>query len=563
MTRWSVAISLVLVLLGSFACAGSGPQEPAYRSPTTESGRTLLAALDRVWERTVERSAFFAGRFGRPLETLPQRTFAATRAEADFAKEVLASLEDVDEAELTHREKLALWTLQWRLEQAAEAVSHHWMGFDLTPYASELPLFHAAYATARLETEEDRERYLRLISEYARWLTQVVNRLRSQARREIVMPRAEVELIRPILETYRGADGSSPLAVSTDRLSALSPEDAEAFVASVDQAISVEVTPAWDLLLTYMDDRYSKKARRPVGLWQYPGGEAFYRWSVRTFTTLDVTPEEVHEAGLLEIGRIVRGMRRVRADLGFSGDHRAFAEMARKRPSFRPKDAEEMEQRLLAHVALIEEKVPQLFHGGPRAPYGVARLAPELERGLTYGRYHPPSASEPRGIYYFNGKDASRRSLLTSRSLMLHELVPGHHFQVASAYENPELHPYVRETMDSAYTEGWAEYAASLGEEVGLYDEIWQRYGRLASEAFLASRLVVDTGMNHLRWSRREAIAYMSNWTLEDRGQLETETLRYSVDIPGQALSYKMGSLTFLRLREKAKRELGDAFRHP
>ena len=179
---------------------------------------------------------------------------------------------------------------------------------------------------------------------------------------------------------------------------------------------------------------------------------------------------------------------------------------------------------------------------------------------MTYGFYQAPTASDPRGYYYYNGSSLADRSLLSAAALVYHELIPGHHFQRSLQNENPDLPSFRREAAWTAYTEGWGEYASSLAGEMGMYEDPYDRAGRLSMDAFLSARLVVDTGMNALGWSRARAIAYMKENTLESDTQIATETLRYSCDVPGQALAYKMASAKIRDLRARAERALGPSF---
>jgi uncharacterized protein (DUF885 family) len=190
----------------------------------------------------------------------------------------------------------------------------------------------------------------------------------------------------------------------------------------------------------------------------------------------------------------------------------------------------------------------------------VKRLEAEREPGMTFGTYEPPSAAEPRGLYYFNGSKLEDRSLLTAGPLIYHELVPGHHFQIALASENTSLPPFRRELWDTAYVEGWGEYSSAVAEEMGMYADPYDLYGRLSMDMFLSVRLVVDTGMNAFGWPRVKAVQYMREHLMESDTQIASESLRYSADIPGQALAYKMGSRGFWELRKRAETALGQRF---
>jgi len=214
----------------------------------------------------------------------------------------------------------------------------------------------------------------------------------------------------------------------------------------------------------------------------------------------------------------------------------------------------------MAAIRRIEPKVGAFFHKMPKAPYGVLRLDPALEPSMTYGYYQLPSAAEPRGLYRFNGYKPEQRSTLMAEATIYHELIPGHHFQLALRAENTALTGFRRTAMYTAFTEGWAEYASDLAGEMGMYDDPYARAGRLAMDLFLSSRLVVDTGMNALGWSRDRALAFMRDNTFETELQIGTETLRYSADMPGQALAYKTGAMKIHELRDRTAKAQGSAF---
>jgi uncharacterized protein (DUF885 family) len=254
-------------------------------------------------------------------------------------------------------------------------------------------------------------------------------------------------------------------------------------------------------------------------------------------------------------------MAKARADMGFSGTEAEFHAQLKQDPRVVPTDPAQVEALFLRHMAALEPLISRWFSVLPKAPYGVARLDAQLEAGMTYGYYEPPTAAEPMGRYRWNGANLESKSMLTYATLIFHELAPGHHFHLARQAENTALPDVRRESSDiGAFNEGWAEYAAGLGWEMGLYDEPLDRYGRLVHERFTAQRLVVDTGMNLLGWSLEEGAAYMRANTTESDGQIASEVLRYSTDIPGQALAYRAGFVELQRIRAKAEGALGSRF---
>jgi uncharacterized protein (DUF885 family) len=409
-----------------------------------------------------------------------------------------------------------------------------------------------------LRTPADADRYASLLAEYPRLVGQMRTRLTAQAERGIRLPKDEVPLVKAYLEGALAAGPASPFAVADARLSALAADEASSFRSVLAKHTSEAQAALRELLAEI--ETLARSAPDSVGLSQYPGGGAAYEWLVKAHTTLDVTPQDVHRIGVEEVARIETRMADVRRKLGFSSTAAAFRESVRKDPRFRAKTADEVGERLMAYDARIQPKVDAYFLRRPKAAGGVKRLDAEREPALTFGIYEPPSPTEPRGLYRFNGSKLEERSLLTAAALIYHELVPGHHFQISLASENEGIPPFRRELLDTAYTEGWGDYASALGEEMGLYADPYDLYGRLSMDMFLTVRLVVDTGMNALGWPRARAVTFMREHLMESDTQIETESLRYSVDIPGQALAYKMGSRGLWDLRKKAEQALGPRF---
>jgi len=384
--------------------------------------------------------------------------------------------------------------------------------------------------------------------------------LEGQAARGTRIAADELDLVVPFLRSLAGDADTSPYGVKAERLAALPAAEVNAFRDQLAQTLEAEVNPPLRALAEWLDGDYRQKAPHAVGLAQYEGGRDFYDWLVRWHTTLDVSPEQVHRIGLDRVASIESEMKAVRDRLGFTGTKAEFKQRLRSDPRFFPMTPEEIGERLMSHVRRIEPRVDEFFLRKPRAPYGVKRLEPSLEPSQTFGYYQVPTAAEPTGFYRFNGSSLADRSLLNSAALIYHELVPGHHFQICLASENDAIPAFRRETFDTAYTEGWGEYASALAGEMGMYADPYDLYGRLSMEMFVTVRLVVDTGMNALGWSRAKAVEFMRDNLMETDTQIQTESLRYSADIPGQALAYKMGALKIRELREKARAALGDRF---
>ncbi len=499
-------------------------------------------------------------KLGLPIETLPDVTLGGEERNAKEASGLLARLAPVKRPELNHEESLSLDVLTRQLTLRIDGPKGFYYRFQVTPYLSPLGGVGQIFAALPLGTPADRERYLARLGEVPALAGNIVTNLEAQAAKGIRVPKPELDQVDRFLKAFAATGEDSPLRPKGPRLGPLAQPERAKFLGAVDTLVETRVAPAVARLAAAVSGDYRTKAPAEVGLKQYPGGLEAYRDLVEFHTTMDVTPEQVHEIGLKNVARIAGEMAKIREELGFKGTQAEFKESLRTNPRLFPKKPEEIGDRLMSYVTRIEPEVDKFFGRRPKAPYGVKRLDPQLEPGQTFGYYQIPTATDPHGYYNYNGSNLADRSLLNAGALIYHELIPGHHFQINLAFENLAIPEFRRESFDTAFTEGWGDYAASLAGEMGMYEDPYDRYGRLGMEMFVSIRLVVDTGMNALGWSRDRAIAYMKENAMETDTQIMSETLRYSCDLPGQALAYKMGAMRILELREKARTALGPKF---
>jgi uncharacterized protein (DUF885 family) len=506
----------------------------------------VRALADKVFAYRIEESWYLQLRRGLPVERMRVESDESLAKDARFAEQVLAELrsaEPVDEDD-----RLTAGHLEFLLTGQVEAAKTPLLGFTATPYQSFFvgmslqqlfPAFSGPDAT-----------YVSLVADFRDQVRELAARLRRQREAGILVPRPALAGLRESLARTRGAAGallpaSAPTGVR---------EQVEGLVAS-------EVLPAYDDLLALVGEDYERDAPTTVGMAQYPGGEAAYRRLVRESTASSMTPEQAHQLGLEQVAELADKMAKARADMGFSGTEEEFHAQLATDPRVHASSPDEVEALFLRHMAALEPLISQYFSVLPKAPYGVARLALEAEAGMTYGYYEAPTSAEPTGRYRWNGANLETKSLLTYATLIFHELAPGHHFHIARQAENEALPDLRREATDiGAFNEGWAEYAAGLGWEMGLYDDPLDGYGRLVHERFTAQRLVVDTGLNLLGWSLEEAAAYMRANTTESEGQVASEVVRYSTDLPAQALAYRAGFVELNRLRSRTEAALGARF---
>ncbi|MGN6058415.1 MAG: DUF885 domain-containing protein [Sphingomicrobium sp.] len=326
------------------------------------------------------------------------------------------------------------------------------------------------------------------------------------------------------------------------------------------QSISGVIYPALTRMRDFLQNEYLGHAREGVGEMYMKGGDALYRYQVQSTTTTSMTPEEIHALGLSEVARITKDFEKVRQEVGFKGDLHAFFDYMRTSPKFAPKSREQIEQDYARIKKAVEAKVPQYFSLVPKTPLVIRPYPPYREKFEAGGSYDSgtPDGSRP-GTFYFNAYDLPSRFTWEETTLFLHEGEPGHHFQISLAQENTKLPAFMRFGGNTAYVEGWALYAETLGYPMGFYKDPYQRFGTLNDEMLRAMRLVVDTGIHTKGWTRDQAIKYMLDNSGESKTDATAEVERY-IAIPSQATAYKVGALTIQRLRDKAMAALGPKF---
>lgn len=325
-------------------------------------------------------------------------------------------------------------------------------------------------------------------------------------------------------------------------------------------ATTEAVYPAYRALRAFLANEYLPVARASVGLDALPGGAMLYRALLRHHTTLACDPAQVHALGLAEVARIQAEMDKVKRQLGFAGPLRAFFDAIRLDPRYHPRKPEDLAQGYRHVAQVVAAQAPRFFITIPRTPLLIMPHPAYRARFEAGGSYSPGSADGTRpGVFYFNTFDLKSRFLTGITTLYLHEGAPGHHFQISLAQENASLPDFQRFGGNTAYVEGWALYAETLGYPMGLYDDPMQHWGTLDDEMLRAMRLVVDTGLHSQGWSRQQALDYMLANSGMGRSDAQAEVDRYIAD-PGQAVAYKIGALTIQHLRAEAETRLGARF---
>ena len=308
-----------------------------------------------------------------------------------------------------------------------------------------------------------------------------------------------------------------------------------------------------------MEEEYLPASRADIGASGLPRGPEFYRHRIHTFTSLDLTAEQVHQTGLSEVARIRAEMQGLIRSVGFEGDVRAFIEFLRNDPRFYVETPDALLKETSYVLKRMDGELPRLFNTLPRTPYGIRPIPEASAPGNTAAYYFPASGDgRTAGFYYVNTYDLKSRPLYEIEALSLHEAVPGHHLQIALQQEL-DIPAFRRFLGFTEFVEGWALYSERLGLEVGFYQDPYSNFGRLSYEMWRACRLVVDTGMHALGWSRQQAVDFMAENTSSTLLNIANEVDRY-IAWPGQALAYKIGELKIRELRARAEERLGTRF---
>lgn len=521
----------------------------------------LLDLSERFLALAESNDDFLRNGLGAIERSLPDRSYSGVQQVAVEAGALLSELMAIPRQQLSDNDRLTAALLQRDLKLLIDAPKHHWLFFDVTPYnggyvvnAELVP----ALNKIDLSAPGGVDHYLSLFVDSGRFINELASKLQAQQQRGILLPKAAIPAIRTI---YSGLGDNlvTLMEFAPSRLAGMSADEVQRLKQETAKALQQVLNPALDRLLDTLDEDYMAQAPEAAGLYQYPGGEAYYQYLIERETSLDLTADQIHQMGLQAMADIHQQMQVIRQQLGFTGTAAEFHQQLRADKQFYASSPEELEQRYQGYIDRIEPRLGDYFARQPQAPYAVKRASPMAEVSMTAGYYRGGAPGEP-AYYYYNGANLDSHSLLSAGSLIYHELVPGHHLHLSLVKENQALSVYRRNARVNAFTEGWANYASHLAQEMGMFDNPYDHYGWLLTNAFVSARLVVDTGLNHKGWSLDKASQYMLENTFSSAGQVATEVLRYSTDIQAQALSYKLGYDKILALRQAAKEALGERF---
>lgn len=554
-----------LLAIGSFLLLSSCAVAPRAEPPRREAAAALHRLFAEEWERFLADHPVMASlrgdrRFDDRWGELSLEAFAA-RAAAD--RRALERLRSIPKEGLSERDRISAELFAWMLEDRLAA---HRFGAYLIPLNQRggLQTLDTLADSLPFADERDYRAWIARLETFDRLTEQTIALMREGMRRGVLPPRVVMQRIPAQLEAQLVADPrQSRFFRPFERIPSGIPADrAEALRAEGARAIAEVVLPALARFRDFFVREYLPACRESIAIRDIPDGEAYYRHLVRRYTTTDLSPEQVHAIGLAEVERILREMERVRAQVGFAGDLRAFIEHLRNDSRFYYRDPDELFRSYLAISKRIDGRLLEVFRPEslPRTPYGLKPIPEHVAPDTTTAYYMPPSADGRRpGYYYVNLYRPETRPKYEMMALSMHEAVPGHHLQIARALELKDLPPFRRHLDITAYVEGWALYSEKLGHEMGLYEDPYDHFGQLTYDMWRAIRLVVDTGMHFMGWSRERAIAFFREHAAKSEADIVNEIDRY-IAWPGQALAYKIGELEILRLRREGEQALGERF---
>ena len=475
------------------------------------------------------------------------------------------SMADFDKSTLSDTEIMSLNVMEWDCDINLEAMSFN---KDLMPidqmWSKNLDFNQLASATNAqpFNSVEDYKTWLVRVDAYLAWLESAIANMKQGITESYVLPKPLIKKVIPQFENLAVGPAEKHLyyAPINQISESFSKEERETLINSYTKMINEKVIPAHKKMVDFLKNDYLPKGRASSGMDATPLGSAYYDHQIKFYTTTTMTSDEIHNLGLSEVARIRSEMEAVKEEVGFKGDLNAFFEHVRTNKKLMP--FTERSQVIAFYDSIHSVMKPQinkLFGKQPKTAFEVRRTEPFREKSAA-ANYNPGSLDGTRpGIFFTPIPDVETYNVFDKESLFLHEAIPGHHFQISLQQENEELPSFRKTLWYSAYGEGWALYTESMGKELGLFKDPYQYFGMLSSEIHRAIRLVVDTGLHSKGWTREQAIQYSLENEAESEEDITSEIERYMAN-PGQALSYKIGQLKLIELRERAAKALGDKF---
>ena len=529
----------------------------------TSASRALHALFDAEWEYQMQQHPTRASSLGdrRWNDRWGDDSLPAIEARHQHTLGVLEQLQHIDRAQLPPNDQTNYDLFLRQQQMSAEGHKFHWYLVPLNQRGG-IQTADELGDSLRFTTLKDYEDWIARLQRFPEHMDQTIALLRQGVAERILLPKVIMQRIPGQIEKQIVTDPEqSPWYKPFQRFpESIGAADRERLSAAARAAISNGVVPAFRKVHEFFVKDYLPACPDEVGIWKLPHGDEMYAYFVREFTTTSLTPQQVHEMGLAEVMRIRAEMDAIKERTGFKGTMPEFFNFLRTDPRFFYKTPQELFDAYKVVAKTIDPNLVKVFRVLPRTPYGVEPIPDIAAPDTTTAYYRQLSADGSRpGTYFVNLYKPETRPKWEMLALTLHESVPGHHLQIALAYEAGEQPKFRRYGGYDAFVEGWALYAESLGEDMGLYTDPYSKFGQLTYEMWRAVRLVVDTGMHSLHWTRQQAIDYFMQNAPKAELDIVNEIDRY-IAWPGQALGYKIGQMKFRELRSRAQRQLGPQF---
>ncbi len=548
--HWCGTGRTAMVVASALVVAGSASAAPVKNNDDAR----FMAIYSAEWTWREHQKADDEDSGDRISPHLPDVGPAAQANRLRTWTDVTAKLATIDPSRLSPENKVNFQIYKDQI--SALLTAQRYRDYE-KPLNADTSFWGNVAGTARqsFNTEQDYRNYLSMLGEIPRYFDQQIANMKAGEARGFTPPRITVQgrdaTVSSVLDPKTIED--SPFYAPFRTMPASIPAATQAELrAAGAAAIRVSVIPAHRTLLAFLRDDYIPHARTTLDAYSLPDGKAYYQSKIKEFTTLDLPPAEIHQIGLDEVAKIHAEMLDVMKEVGFQGDLPAFLTYLRTDPRFYAKTPDELLKQAAWIAKTFDGKAKDWFGHLPRSRFAIIPVPADIAPFYTGGRGGP-------GVYLVNTYNLPSRPLYSLTALTLHESAPGHAFQMPLAAENKDLPPFRQNSYISAYGEGWALYCEKLGVEMGMYDTPYDRFGMLSYQMWRAARLVVDTGIHSMGWSRAQAQAYLHDNTALADHEIETEVDRY-IAWPGQALSYYLGEKTILDARAKAEAALGPKF---
>ena len=556
-----IRISTPLIALTMTAGVAFAVEAP--RNDLESRRKGLNDVLAEQWDYNLSTNPEFASILGDRRWNDKSSDSSLAAIEKDLAKqhEFLQRFEAVDTTGFPEQEQLNKTLMVRNLKDVLEGARFKDWEMPVSQISGIQIQAPRLVSYLPFATTKDYDDYVTRLKHLPKQFDDTMDNMRAGMKDGLIPPRFLLEKVAPQAEEIGSAEPeSSPFAQCLATFpDGVSVEDQTRIREEVTSAIRELVNPAYKKFAAFVKDDYAPKGRSEVGIWSLPDGKARYAFYVRTSTTTNKTPEEIHQLGLREVARIERRMGEIATRLGFK-DLKAMNSANAKNPDLHAHSRQEIVDLYQKYIDQMWAKLPQLFGRLPKGKVEVKPTEAFREATAAGAEYNQgtPDGSRP-GVVNVNTGNFAERTTINIETTAYHEAVPGHHMQIAIAQELPTIPPFRQQGGNTAYVEGWALYSEDLGHEVGFFQDPYSLYGHYQDEMLRAIRLVVDTGLHDKHWTRVQVVQFFHDHSGSDEVEVQSETDRY-ISWPAQALGYKIGQLEIRALRERAKKQLGKKF---